>query len=152
MAAAGPLPGTELSVEAAGASVAAGASTGAGALVGAAGGALAGDEASPAEVGAATISAPRPVDGPLPVESVAGPSTTGPPESFTAPAALLSLSPGFCAATVNTGPGAPGFKTSVAETRSSGGFRFGSPERAATETSGRDSTIPRGNFATRLSR
>ena len=144
--AAGPVPGTELRVEAAGGPAAAGTSAGAAVLTGADDELASDEEDSPADAGAAMISAPTPVDGAsLPAPDVA-PSTTGPSESV-----AVSLAPGFCAVTVNVGPAAPCFRTCVAETRSSGGFRFGSPERAASMTSGRDSSMPMGNFAKRAS-
>lgn len=87
----GGLPWTEFSVDAAGGSGVAGTFTGV--LAGAAGAVLAAEEASASDVGAATISAPRFVDGAFPVDSDVAPSTTG-PESVAVPPAA-SLTPGF---------------------------------------------------------
>jgi hypothetical protein len=73
-------------------------------------------------------------------------SVTGPPPSVTVVSPELALpAPATVeAATPNDGPGAPGFKISVAEIASVGGLRFGAPACAAVETSGFDFSISSG--------
>lgn len=121
--------GPELSCEAAGVFGCESAGAGAGSEVGA------GEVAAPpvpvspgAPLGAAMISTPRPFPAGAPEDDsrdesigTAGPESDAPAWLSAAGAALRP----------NEGPAAPGRRTSRAETKSSGGLRFGEPDREA---------------------
>jgi len=99
----------------------------------------------PAPLGASMISTPKLFPAGADDESDAtGTASTGAPESARS-ALPFPLTAGRIAK-VNDGPVAPGFRTSVAEIASSGGFKLGWPVWAALETSGMDFTINIGSL------
>ena len=99
----------------------------------------------PAPLGASMICTPRLFPAGTDDESDAtGTASAGAPESARS-ALPFPLAAGRIAK-VNDGPVAPGFRTSVAEIASSGGFKLGWPVWAALETSGMDFTINIGSL------